>query len=94
MGRPGLNLEVSAPLSFLRSAAMKFVEISGATLLQLANEDEIPGLRASGVTDKCKIRINPQGDIEVFQHGSWAIIGGLLGDYANRIRRVTGQDWS
>lgn len=73
---------------------MKFVEITGATLLQLADEDQIDGLRAAGVTEQSKIRINPQGDIEIHQQGGWSIIGGLIGDYANRIRKLTGLDWS
>jgi hypothetical protein len=73
---------------------MKFVEINGATLLKLVGNEEIPGLRAAGVSDKSQIRINPQGDIELFNHGSWSIIGGLLGDYENRIRKLTGRDWS
>ncbi len=73
---------------------MKFVEIDGATLLKLANDDEIPGLRAAGVADASEIRINQQGDIEVLQHGEWAIIGGLLGDFQSRIRKLTGLDWS
>ena len=72
---------------------MKFVEINGATLLKLANDDEIPGLRAAGVTDDSEIRINRQGDIEVLQQGQWTIIGGLLGDFQSRIRKLTGLDW-
>jgi hypothetical protein len=73
---------------------MNFVEITGATLLQLADSDQIEGLRAAGVTEQSKIRINPQGDIEIHQKGSWSIIGGLIGDYASRIRKLTGLDWS
>ncbi len=73
---------------------MKFVEITGATLLELADSDQIDGLHAAGVTEKSKIRINPQGDIEIHQKGGWSIIGGLLGDYANRIRKLTGLDWA
>lgn len=73
---------------------MKFVEISGATLLELAAEEEIAGLRAAGVTEQSKVRINPQGDIEIHQNGGWSIIGGLLGDYESRIRKLTGLDWS
>ncbi len=73
---------------------MKFVEINGATLLKLANDEEIPGLREAGVTDESEIRINQQGDIEVLQQGEWAIIGGLLGDFQSRIRKLTGLDWS
>lgn len=72
---------------------MKFVEITGATLLQLADSDQIDGLRAAGVSEQSKIRINPQGDIEIHKEGGWSIIGGLIGDYANRIRRLTGLDW-
>ncbi len=73
---------------------MKFVEITGATLLKLTDSNEIPQLRAAGVTDKSKIRINPQGDIEILQRGGWTVIGGLLGDYANRIKKLTGLDWT
>jgi hypothetical protein len=73
---------------------MKFVEIDGATLLKIAGEDEIDGLRAAGVTDHSHVRINPQGDIEIQQRGQWSVIGGLLGDYANRIRHLTGLDWN
>ena len=81
--------------SFLRwRAGMKFVEITGATLLKLTDSNEVPQLRAAGVTDESKIRINPQGDIEILQLGGWTVIGGLLGDYANRIKKLTGLDWS
>ncbi len=73
---------------------MKFVEISGAVLLEMAEPDEIPSLRAAGVTEKCQVRINPQGDIELLRNGNWNIIGGLIGDYRSRIRRMTGLDWS
>jgi hypothetical protein len=73
---------------------MKFVEINGATLLKLADSQEVPQLRAAGVKDDSKIRINPQGDIEIHQRGGWAVIGGLLGDYPGRIKKLTGLDWS
>jgi hypothetical protein len=72
---------------------MKFVQITGAELLQLATSDEISELRIAGVRDESQVRINPQGDIEIRQDGAWAVIGGLLGDYASRIKRLTGQDW-
>jgi hypothetical protein len=73
---------------------MKFVEITGETLLELADDEQIPGLRAAGVSEGSKVRINPQGDIEIHQNGGWSIIGGLLGDYQSRIRKLTGHDWS
>ena len=44
--------------------------------------------------DESKVRINPQGDIEIQKRGSWIVIGGLLGDYATRIRKLTGLDWN
>jgi hypothetical protein len=73
---------------------MKFLELTGAELLKLATTEEIPGLHAAGVTDQSRVRINPQGDIEVFQDGAWGVIGGLLGDYASRIKKLTGRQWS
>jgi len=73
---------------------MKFVEIDGATLLKLASEDEIPGLRSAGVKNDTEVRINEQGDIEVLDGEEWSIIGGLIGDYRSRIRKLTGQDWT
>jgi hypothetical protein len=73
---------------------MKFVEITGAELLQLATADEIADLRASGVNDESQIRINEQGDIEIMQRGAWAVIGGLLGDFKSRIRKLTGRGWA
>jgi hypothetical protein len=72
---------------------MKFVQITGAELLQLATSDEVPELRAAGVHDDSLVRINPQGDIEVRQNGAWSVIGGLLGDFPARIKRLTGKDW-
>jgi hypothetical protein len=73
---------------------MKFVEITGDVLLQMAEPDEIGPLRASGVTEHSKVRVNQQGDIELYNHGGWHIIGGLLGDFQARIKRITGLDWS
>ena len=72
----------------------QFVEIPGATLFKLADPQELPDLRAAGVTEESKIRINRQGDIELLQGKSWAVIGGLLGDYQNRLKKLTGHDWS
>jgi hypothetical protein len=73
---------------------MQFVEITSAVLMKLADADEAPQLRAAGVKEDSKIRINPQGDIEMMQRGSWRVIGGLLGDYKGRIKKLTGLGWS
>lgn len=72
---------------------MQFVEISGAVLFELADQDQVPQLRAAGVTDQSKMRINRQGDIEMLHHGAWTVIGGLLGDFEHRIKRITGHAW-
>jgi hypothetical protein len=40
------------------------------------------------------VRINQQGDLEVRQHASWGIIGGLIGDYESRVKKTTGLDWA
>jgi hypothetical protein len=72
---------------------MQFVEISGAVLLELADADQVPQLRAAGVNDDAKIRINRQGDIEMMHGPAWNVIGGLLGDYESRIKKLTGLGW-
>ena len=72
---------------------MQFVEMSGAVLFQLANADQVPQLRTAGVTDDAQIRINPQGDVEMLTNQRWSVIGGLLGDYESRLRKLTGQGW-
>lgn len=74
---------------------MKFVEITGETLAQIVNDDEIHAddLVTAGVTVKSIIRINEQGDVEVRRPTQWEIVGGLLGNYQERIRGITGMDW-
>jgi hypothetical protein len=67
--------------------------MTGATLFRLADEDQVPQLREAGVADETQIRINRQGDVEMLAHGHWSVIGGLLGDFETRIRRLTGQGW-
>ena len=39
------------------------------------------------------VRINEHGDIEVRRPGRWDVIGGLLGDYVDRVKVKTGLDW-
>jgi hypothetical protein len=75
---------------------MRFIEMTGKTLLQIVNEDgPTPDeLAEVGVTDESIVRVNPQGDIELRRHSQWDIIGGLLGDYEVRVRSATGLDWA
>lgn len=73
----------------------KFVEMSGETLLRVVTGDEIPvdELRRLGVTGESLVRVNAQGDIELRRVDRWDVIGGLLGDFAERVRRETGLEF-
>ena len=75
---------------------MKFIEMTGATLMHLLGPEDIKpeDLRASGLTDKCFVRVNLQGDIEVRRPDRWDVIGGLLGDFERRMKHETGLDWA
>ncbi|MEX2558263.1 MAG: hypothetical protein WD403_00045 [Pirellulales bacterium] len=75
---------------------MQFIEMSGKSLLSVVQSDEVDPeqLRELGVADDSLVRINPQGDIELRRPDRWDIIGGLLGDFAERIKRETGRDWA
>ena len=70
--------------------------MSGATLRALINSDEIPEeeLRNAGVDEDCMVRVNQQGDIEVRRPDSWEVIGGLLGEFQQRVQDATELDWA
>lgn len=73
----------------------QFVEMSGEALLRVVTGDEIPvdELRRLGVTGESLVRVNAQGDIELRRADRWDVIGGLLGDFAERVRRETGLEF-
>ncbi len=75
---------------------MEFIELSGEQLLHVINQDEIDPkeLQDAGVSDKSVVRVNLQGDIELRAPGGWEVIGGLLGDFSERVKRETGLDWA
>lgn len=78
---------------------MRFIEMTGKTLLSIVDEDEAPGLTSEqlshvGVKERSVVRINPQGDIELRRRDGWDVIGGLLGDFEERVRHATGLDWA
>ena len=74
---------------------MKFVELSGKTLQRIVSDDELhpDELARLGLNDESIVRINRQGDIEVRRADRWEIIGGLLGEFEERIKRDTGLEW-
>lgn len=75
---------------------MKFITLTGRTLMEVIGPDEISpnDLRKAGVTDDTVIRVNRQGDIEIRRRAEWDIIGGLLGDFEHRLKHATGLEWA
>jgi hypothetical protein len=75
---------------------MKFIEMTGKTLKALVQDDElhVDDLATAGVADDTIIRVNLQGDIEVRRADRWDVIGGLLGNYEQRMKKQTGMDWA
>jgi len=74
----------------------QFIEMVGSTLLRILTEQEPSRdeLAEAGVCDESIMRVNRQGDIEVRRHDRWDLIGGLLGDFEDRVREETGLDWA
>jgi hypothetical protein len=75
---------------------MSFIEMTGATLERIVADDELHhgDLAATGVNSSTIVRVNKQGDIEVRRRSGWDVIGGLLGEFDERVRRETGLDWA
>jgi hypothetical protein len=75
---------------------MKFIELSGKQLQEIISDDELSAadLKAAGIRDDTVVRINQQGDIEVRRPRGWDVIGGLLGNFEERVRGQSGLDWA
>lgn len=75
---------------------MSFIEMTGETLEKIIDSGELhhADLVAAGVTHKCIVRVNKQGDIEVRRPNGWDVIGGLIGDFENRVQGKTGLHWA
>lgn len=74
----------------------KFIELSGKTLRRVVKDEEMQteALHRLGVNDDSILRVNVQGDLELRRVDRWDVIGGMLGDFAERVRRETGLDWA
>jgi hypothetical protein len=70
--------------------------MTGQTLRELVEEDElhVDDLASAGVLNDTFVRINEQGDIEVRRRDRWDVVGGLLGNYVPRIKKITGLDYA
>jgi hypothetical protein len=75
---------------------MKFIEMTGKSLKHLIDQDELHlnNLEGSGVEDDTIVRVNQQGDIEIRRRDRWDVIGGLLGNFEERMKAETGLDWA
>jgi hypothetical protein len=73
---------------------MKFIEMTGATLESMLSDSELKQLTGAGVDDHSIVRINQHGDIEVRRELKWDVIGGLLGNFEERIKKQTGFEWA
>ncbi len=75
---------------------MPFIEMTGETLDKIIAEDELhhDDLPAAGVQGGTIVRVNPQGDIEVRRPEGWDVIGGLIGEFEQRLKDETGLDWA
>jgi hypothetical protein len=75
---------------------MRFIEMTGKNLARIMSDDEMSAhdLRKSGINDDTVVRINMQGDIEVRRADRWDVIGGLLGNFEERITKATGMTWA
>jgi hypothetical protein len=75
---------------------MRFIEMSGKTLRRVISDDEFSPeqLAQIGVSDESVVRVNRQGDIEIRRTASWDVVGGLLGNFEERIKQETGLDWA
>ena len=75
---------------------MKFIEMTGSTLSEVLDDGELHAadLGSAGVKSDSIIRVNQHGDIEIRRELKWDVVGGLLGNFEERIRKHTGLDWA
>jgi hypothetical protein len=75
---------------------MKFIEMTGETLARIVEDEELQvrDLKSAGIKDTTIVRVNQQGDIEVRRPQRWDVVGGLLGNFEERVHKTTGFDWA
>lgn len=75
---------------------MGFIELTGKTLLDLVNEGEVDfaELHKAGVRGDSILRVNPHGEIELRRASGWKLVGGLIGNFEQRLKDITGLDWA
>lgn len=75
---------------------MQFIELTGKTLLDIVNEGEIDfkELHDAGVNGDSILRINKFGEIELRAKNGWVLVGGLIGNFEDRLLKFTGLNWA
>lgn len=75
---------------------MHFIELTGKTLLDVVNEGEIDfkQLHDAGVNGDSILRINKHGEIELRCKTDWKLVGGLIGNFEERLQTLTGLEWA
>lgn len=73
----------------------QFIEMLGRQLLRIVTEggptpDELARV---GLKEDSIVRVNRQGDIELRRPDRWDVIGGLIGEFEDRVKQETGLDW-
>ena len=70
--------------------------MTGDKLSEIVADGELHStdLKSAGVADDTIVRVNQHGDIEVRRPHKWDVIGGLLGEFEERIKKTTGFDWA
>ena len=99
--RSGVRPSSARLPSHLEHAA-EFIEMTGKTLFRCTDNlsemlDGVPapyGNLLSGISDESIVRINRQGDIEVRRPDGWELVGGLLGEFEQKVCEITGLYWA
>jgi hypothetical protein len=75
---------------------MKFIEMTGRVFAEVVNgtDERVVDLHEAGIEDDTIVRVNEHGDIEVRRTDRWDVVGGLIGNFDERLRQKTGLDWA
>ncbi len=75
---------------------MKFIEMNGRVIADIVDSrgGDLVDLHEAGIDDDTIVRVNQQGDIEVRRPDRWDVVGGLIGNYEERLKKKTGLDWA
>ncbi|MGQ9504800.1 MAG: hypothetical protein ACUVQG_07295 [Thermogutta sp.] len=73
----------------------QFIEMLGRQLLRVVTEGgpTPEELARVGLKEDSIVRVNRQGDIELRRPDRWDVIGGLIGEFEERVKQETGLDW-